>query len=192
MEETKKALIKVTVSNHSFEELAMGDNYTSDDLITYHVPSEYPQEGDPLFNVSINDHYTGVYTDINGWDNLVSFSYFDFTPEKEVEVVVTSANSFSSYEILPKSLNISSTKEGNSIRFRLSEANQKLSIVFDNNYQGNTFHLFANAIDINAPTQSSDNLIYLGPGYHDLQAEFGGSLDTNGKDIYRYRRLSRC
>ncbi len=183
-DETKKASIRVTVSESTFKEMAMGFDYSSDDLITYSVPDRYSQEGDPLFNVSINGKYTGVYTDINGWKKLVSFSYFDFTPGKEVEVVVTYSKPFANYEILPKSLNISSTKEGNSIRFKLSEANQKLSIVFDNNYQGNTFHLFANAIDINAPTQSSDNLIYLGPGYHDLQAEFGGSLDTNGKDIY--------
>jgi len=180
----KKATIKVSVSGHTFDEQATGFDFSSGDLITYKAPGEYPQEGKSLFNVSINGHYTGVYNDINGWKKLVSFSYFDFTPAKEVEIVVTSSNPFSKYEILPKSQNITSTKEGNSIRFKLSKANQTLTIVYDNNYQGNTFHLFANAIDVNAPTQSTDKLIYLGPGYHNLQKEFGGSLDTNNKDIY--------
>ncbi len=183
-DETKKATIKVTVSSHSFEELAMGEDYSSDDLITYIVPEGYPQEGDPLFTVSINGKYTGVYTDINAWEKLVSFSYFDFTPGKEVEVVITSSKSFTDYEILPKSNNITSTKEGNSIHFRLNDANQTFSIIYDDNYKGNTFHLFANAIDVEAPTESNANLIYFGPGYHDLDENYGGTLVTNNKDIY--------
>lgn len=178
------ASISVSVVESTFENQSKGIDYTSDELITYRVPDGYPQEGDPLFNVSINEIYTGVYTDFNAWQRLVSFAYFDFSPSKEVDVVVTSSQSFSSYRILPESLNITSTREGNSIRFKMKETDQKLSIVFNESYKGNTFHIFANAIDIDAPTQSNENLIYFGPGFHDLSKTNGGRIITGNKNVY--------
>ena len=182
---TKKGVIKVQVVEHTFSDLAQGENYSSSDLMTYHVPDEYPQEGDPLFNISINGKYTGVYTDRNAWNNLVSFGYFDFTPGKEVEVAITLNKTFYNYKILPESNQISSSRDGNIIRFKLKEADKTFSIVFDNNYRGNTLHLFANSIDINAPTQSSDDLIYFGPGYHNLSKIYGGTLYVSGsKKVY--------
>lgn len=181
---SKRAVIKVTVDQYSFEDLATGMDYSSGNLKTYRVPDGYPQEGEPLFNVSVNGHYAGVYTDVNAWSKLVSFSYFDFAPQQEVEVAVTTLNSFSSYRILPESNNISSTREGNIIRFKLKKTYQNLSIVFDDDYKGNTLHLFANAIDADAPTESTSNLVYFGPGYHDLTKTHGGKLTTGNKDVY--------
>lgn len=181
---TKKAFITVDVVEFTFEDLAKGMDYKSDELITYSVPDGYPQEGAPLFNVAVNDKFTGVYTDINAWQKLVSFSYFDFNPNSEIEVEVTTTKSFGSYKILPESTNITSTREGNTIRFKVKEAYQNLSIVFDDNYKGNTLHLFVNAIDTDAPTESNDNLIYFGPGYHDLAKTSGGRIVTGNKDVY--------
>lgn len=181
---SKKTVIATRVDLYSFEDLATGMDYSSDDLKTYRVPDGYPQEGDPLYNVSINGHYTGVYTDINAWKKLVSFAYFDFAPGKEVEVVIAVPKSFKSYKILPESNNISSTREGNNIRFKLKEAYKNLSVVFDNDYKGNTLHLFANAIETDAPTESNSNLVYFGPGYHDLTKTHGGKLTTGNKDVY--------
>ena len=178
------ATISVSVVESTFENMAKGIDYRSDELYTYSVPEEYPQEGDPLFNVSINGIYTGVYSDLNAWQKLVSFAYFDFSPSEEVEVVVTTTQSFSSYKILPESINIPSTREGNNIRFSIKETDQKISIVFDEEYKGNTFHLFANAIDVDAPTESSDNLIYFGPGFHDLSKTDGGRITTGNKNVY--------
>ncbi|MEA4974297.1 MAG: glycosyl hydrolase family 28 protein [Paludibacter sp.] len=180
----RKAIITVDVVEFTFEDQAKGMNYKSEKLITYSVPDGYPQEGAPLFNVAVNNKFTGVYTDINAWQKLVSFTYFDFTPGNEVEVEVTTTKSFVSYKILPESKNIISTREGNIIRFKVKEAYQNLSIVFDDNYKGNTLHLFANAIDTDAPTASNDNLIYFGPGYHDLSKTNGGSIVTGNKDVY--------
>lgn len=181
---TKKATITIDVVEFSFEDLSQGMDYKSDELITYSVPEGYPQEGDPLFNVSINKVFTGVYTDINAWQKQVSFAYFDFAPGKEVEVNVTTSKSFNSYKILPESANIISSGEGNNIRFKMKDGYQNLSIIFDNNYKGNTLHLFANAIDTDAPTGPDENLIYFGPGYHDLSKSNGGQLVTGNKDVY--------
>jgi len=181
---TRKAVITVDVVEFTFEDQAKGMDYKSDELITYSVPDGYPQEGTQLFNVAVNDKFTGVYTDINAWQKLVSFAYFDFAAGNEVEVEVRTTKTFGSYKILPASTNISSTREGNSIRFKIKEAYQNLSIVFDDNYKGNTLHLFANAIDTDAPTASNDNLIYFGPGYHDLSKNYGGRITTGNKDVY--------
>lgn len=180
----KKASVEVSVVEHTFEDLANGMDYSSGDLITYRVPDGYPQEGDPLFNVSVNGHYTGVYTDINAWKKLVSFAYFDFTPGKEMEIVITTSKPFTDYKILPESNKITSTGDGNTIRFKLTEADKAFSFVFNDDYKGNTLHLFANAIDTDAPTESSSSLIYFGPGYHNLTETHGGYLTTGNRDVY--------
>ncbi len=181
----KKGVIKVHVVEHTFTDLAQGENYASADLMTYRVPDEYPQEGEPLFNVAVNGKYTGIYTDKNAWGNLVSFCYFDFTPGKEVEIVINVNKPFYSYKILPESNLISFSKEGNIIRCKLKEADKTFSLVFDDNYKGNTLHLFANAIDVDAPTESNNDLIYFGPGYHNLSKLYGGILYVSGnKKVY--------
>jgi hypothetical protein len=178
----KKGLIKVYVVEHTFNDLAQGEDYLSADLMTYRVPDEYPQEGKPLFNISINGKYTGVYTDINAWKNLVSFAYFDFTPGKEIEIAIIADKPFYTYKILPESSPVSSTQNGNIIYCKLKEADKTFSIVFNDDYKGNTLHIFANSIDMNAPAQSENGLIYFAPGYHDLAKIYGGNgnLSING------------
>lgn len=183
-DKSKAATIAVEVVTHDFNDLAAGFDYATENLITYKVPEEFPQEGDPIFNVSVDGHYTGVYTDINAWEKLVGFSYFDFTPGKEVEVIVTSSKPFNHYDIFPKSDDYVSSQEGKSIHIKLSKANQKISIVYDYNYKGNSFHLFANPIDTEAPKESSSDLIYFGPGYHNIQQQYGGTLLTQNRSIY--------
>jgi hypothetical protein len=164
---------------------AKGEDFSSEDVITYRVPDEYPQEGTSPFTIAVNGKYTGVYTDYNAWKNLICFSYFDFAPSKEVEVVLTVAIPFTNYKILPESNSIVSTRDGQAIRFQLKESDKNLSVVFDDNYMGNVLHLFANTIDREAPVKSTDNLIYFGKGYHDLEKMYGGPLTISGnKKIY--------
>jgi len=164
---------------------AKGESFYSDNLITYSVPNEYPQEGEPLFNIEINGKYTGVYSDFNAWKNWVSFGYFDFNPEKEVEIVITVAQPFKEYKLLPESNGIVSTRKGNTICFKLKQAGQFISLVLDDQYKGNTLHLFANPIDFHAPTASNDSLLYFGPGYHDLEKIYGiESLVLKDKNLY--------
>lgn len=173
--------VKIHTPLTTFEEKAKGEYTKSSKLITYEVPDEFPNESAPLFNISIDGKYTGVYNDINAWDKYVSFGYFDFTPGNEVEVEITSLNSFSSYKILPEINNIQATKDGNTIKFKTNKADQAITVVFDNNYQGNTLHLFANSIDTNAPTGSSTDLVYFGRGYHNLN----GSLSiSRNQQVY--------
>lgn len=180
---TPRADLWQTDSDQDFQQKAKGEYFSSSDFITYSTPDEYPQEGSPVFHISINGKYTGVYTDFNAWKKLVSFAYFDLEPGKEVEVAITTTLPFSAYKILPEAEAIASTREGQTIRFTVKEANKQLSLVFDDDYKGNTLHLFANAIDRDAPKGSTENLIYFAPGYHDLKAD-GVLLVPENKDVY--------
>jgi hypothetical protein len=169
----------------NFKMQAVGEYSISPTLIIYHVPEEYPQEGEPLFNLSVNGKYTGIYTDIGEWGQLVSFGYFDFDPKREVEIELTVAFDFQQYRILPESARIKSTRKGNTIKLKTRTADRALSFVFDDNYKGSVFHLFINSIDRDAPVASDDNTIYFGPGYHDLGVSNGGRLVISGnKRLY--------
>lgn len=165
--------------NTDFQQRSKGRNYSSSVLKTYAVPDAYPQEGAALYTVAVNDKYTGVYTDLNAWKELVSFGYFDFKPEKEVEIRVTVAKPFSEYKILPASNFIHSKRDGQTITFKLKEADKFFSFVFDDDYKGSTLHLFANSIDKNVPEKSDDNLIFFGPGYHRLEKPLSVPTGTN-------------
>lgn len=164
-----------------FKKNAVGESFSSDRLKTFSVPAEYPQEGAAQFNISIDGKYTGVHSELNAWKELVSFGYFDFDASKEVEIAVTVAKPFTDYKILPESNLISSKREGQTIKFKLKNADKYLSFVFDDNYKGSVLHLFANAIDKKAPQASSDNLIYFAPGYHKLNEPL---TVADGKSVY--------
>lgn len=164
-----------------FEENARGADYSTDRLKTYTVPGEYPQEGAAQFNISIDGNYTGVYSELNAWKELVSFGYFGFDSKKEVEIAVTVAKPFTNYKILPESDLITSKREGQTIKFKLKDANKHISFVFDDNYKGSVLHLFANTIEKNMPIKPSDNLIYFGPGFHKLDKPL--TVET-GKNLY--------
>jgi hypothetical protein len=165
--------------NVEFQQNATGENFSSSTLKTYAVPEEYPQEGAAQFTIAVNGKYTGVYTDLNAWKELVSFGYFDFKPGKEVEIEVYVAKPFSSYKILPESNLVSSRREGQAITFKLKEADKFFSFVFDDDYKGSTLHLFANAIDKDAPEKPGEQLIYFGPGYHKLEQPLKVPTGTN-------------
>ena len=86
----------------TFAQKAMGQNYSSGQLMTYTVPEEYPLEGSQKFNVSVNGYYTGIYNDNNLWGGNVNFGYFDFEAGNSVNIVVSYSGSIDSFEILPK------------------------------------------------------------------------------------------
>lgn len=164
-----------------FQIKAMGEYFISPTLRTYKFPEGYPQEGANLFTISVNDKYTGVYTDYNAWKELVSFGYFDFKPGEKMKITVDVALPFSTYKILPESNVVNSKREGQTITFTIDEADQFFSFVFDDAYKGSTLHLFANSIDEDSPKSSNEGLIYFGPGYHRLEEPLKIS---NGENVY--------
>lgn len=168
--------LEASNTNELFETRALGEQSKTDSLITYAAPAEFPFESSPLFTIKVGGRYTAIYNDVNAWNKIVSFGYFDMLPGQEIEVQIDCAKAFSDYDILPKNNAIVSTRRGNTIYFKIKQP-QALTVVFDDCYQGEVLHLFANAIDQEAPTSSSENLIYFGPGYHHLD----GPLTITGK-----------
>lgn len=154
-------------------------------LVVYPVPAGTPQTA-VCFSAKANGENLGMYSDTNAWGKPVNFTYFHIKDGTETTVEIEPDFDFSGYKILPENLTINGTRTGNKITFNVSKAGQNISLVFDENYMGPTLHVFVSAIDPNQPDNSSPNVIYFGPGYHDLFETHGGRLNVSGfnKTVY--------
>ncbi len=108
-----------------------------------------------------------------------SMSYFDFSGE--VEVVVTyNKGVVRTARVRPLSYGIEPQLNGNTLTFKLNQP-RNLSIEVN----GDIFHnlqLFANPIDSFVPCKKDKNLIYFGPGIHQIK---NGKLNVpSGKTVY--------
>ncbi len=137
-------------------------------LKTYPAPTGVP----------LNTYYTvkvrepgGVWQDldeyttwVNGYSgNTASFVYFD--TDGPVELSVTNNNgSITSANIRPSNNNITPTISGNTMTFTISGP-MKLSAVVNGDVN-NTVDIFANPLEVNPPSPTDPNVIYLGPGYY--------------------------
>ncbi|MCR4030667.1 MULTISPECIES: glycosyl hydrolase family 28 protein [Flavobacterium] len=90
---------------------------------------------------------------------------FDFSGTVEVEVKATKAK-INQSRIRPLACNISSKVKGNTMNFILNRA-VNLSIEFNNDIFHN-LHLFANPLEVNPPKPTDQNVIYFGPGIHEI------------------------
>lgn len=94
-----------------------------------------------------------------------SMTYFDF--EGDVEVSVTyNKGPIKTARIRPLSYNIVPNIQGNTLTFKLSQA-RNLSVEVNGDIFHN-LHLFANPIDNFVPDQNDPDLIYFGPGIHQI------------------------
>lgn len=149
-------------------------------VIAYPAPEEYPQT-DVKYILKVNGQDVGVYSVNNSWQKAINFATFELREGKTATVEVTPLFKYNTYKILPDKYGIKSDRNENSIRFEISDPKAKLSFVFDDNYKNTTFHLFLNPIDDNAPTESTDDIIYYGPGFHKLRNNI--TLDS-GQTLY--------
>ena len=108
-----------------------------------------------------------------------SMAYFDFTGIVDVSITFNRGN-IQSARVRPLSFGIAPKVNGNTITFSLSEP-RNLSVELN----GDIFHnlqLFANPIETNRPASTDPNVIYFGPGIHQLD---GGMLNVpSGKTMY--------
>jgi hypothetical protein len=94
-----------------------------------------------------------------------SMAYFDFSGT--VEVAVTSNNgAINKARIRPLSYGIKSKIKGNTLSFTLSNP-ANLSVEINDDIFHN-LHLFANPIEKNIPDSKDPNIIYFGPGIHEV------------------------
>lgn len=172
--------------------LNLGLHATNDgknQLIAYHAPEGAAQN--PDFSVSIRipgekwqelPEYLVKVDEVRGTGHHVensSMSYFDFSGEVEV-LVTLNKGEIQNARIRPLSYGITPEIKGNTLTFRLSQP-RNLSVEVN----GDIFHnlqLFANPVDEFIPDRKDTNLIYFGPGIH--QIADGKLKVTSGKTIY--------
>jgi hypothetical protein len=105
-----------------------------------------------------------------------SFGYFDM--QGAVMVSVTCPEPINSAKVLPSSLKIVPTVEGRRLTFSLAEP-KPVTVEVNGNWVGG-LHLFANPPQAPAPRADDPNVIYFGPGVHEVNGVTVGS----GKTVY--------
>lgn len=105
-----------------------------------------------------------------------SFAYFDM--QGTVTVTVTCPETIQSAKVLPSSLNLTPVVQGNSLRLTLTEP-KPVAIEVNGNWVG-ALHLFANPPETDAPKPGDPNVLYFGPGIH----EVSHLVVTNGQTVY--------
>jgi hypothetical protein len=152
-------------------------------LITYPVAPEVAQS--KLFDVRVRSaggewqHLDCYAPEVNMRHPTKSaMVYFDFEGVVEVAVTPTSGE-LRSARIRPLSFGITSILKNNTVRFLLDRP-RNLSIEAN----GDTFanlHLFAGAPQPSVPDRKDPNVLYFGPGFHDV----GGKLVLkSGQTLY--------
>jgi hypothetical protein len=105
-----------------------------------------------------------------------AFAYFDL--KESVTVTVACPEAVTSAKILPSSLNIVPIIEGRQLTFSLA-APKHVTVEVNGNWVG-ALHLFANPPEAEAPKADDPNVIYFGPGIHEVAGVRVGS----GKTVY--------
>ncbi|WP_183580888.1 glycosyl hydrolase family 28 protein [Mucilaginibacter sp. X5P1] len=167
--------------------LSIMSGYTDAQLLTYKAPKGSTLSTD--FTVSVRQkgqawHPVAIYlanvANVPGTVSIIentSFAYFDF--KGEVEVAVTAnKKSVKNIRVRPLSYGIAPKISGNTLTFNLTQP-RNLSLEIN----GDIFHnlqLFANAIETYKPLQTDTNIIYYGPGIHQV----GTLIVPSHKTVY--------
>jgi hypothetical protein len=105
-----------------------------------------------------------------------SFAYFDM--DGSVIVKVTCPEPIQSAKVLPSSYKITPRVEGKSLTFTLTEP-KPATIEVNGTWVG-ALHLFANPPETNMPQPGDPNVIYYGPGIHEVTHV----VVTNNQTVY--------
>ena len=145
-------------------------------LVIYEGPKPVPSSAE--VSAKVDGHELFVYdTEVN--HNYASFSdnrpildtvpitSFDFGGAPvTMQITVNALTELTDVVGRPLMKGIVPTVEGNVITFQIPEPDT-YTVEYNGNVQ-NAVHIFANAIDPNAPTESSGNVKYIGPGAWDI------------------------
>lgn len=124
------------------------------------------------FTVLVNDRMVDLYGSENRYGSRTSFGYFDFEGSVNVDVIFHHAAPHSaSIRIIPESYGITSENVRNGhIRFTLDKP-ANLSFIHCGDYTGRTLHLFASPFEDEVPDRNDPDVIWYGPGYHEISEE---------------------
>ena len=152
-------------------------------FIAPQIPESVENASD-CFDVTVNDSNIGIYSDENYSGGNVDYGYWNIEDGFTSKVVVRTGFDFESVKVYPENLAIEPTVNGNTISFEITENEQQLSLVFDDDYKGNALHLFVNDIDKAPADSEKENVIYFGKGYHDLTQTYeNGVMELTDNQI---------
>ncbi len=143
------------------------DNFLSEHLCVYAIPAGTPNRTG-IFSVTVNGHPLGLLSERNAWEKPCTFGVFDIDEGFTAEVRITVDKPFVHAALYPDAVTL--RRDGNTLVYTIDHPVNALSLVLDHDFQGETLHLFSNAIDHHAPTESSASLLYVPPGYYNLSA----------------------
>lgn len=163
--------------------------YAVDKLVTYPAPKESLLNADFSIKVrnlnsqwrEIPSHLVKVQR-VDGLKRFVedaSMSYFDFSGDVEVSVTYNKGT-INTVKIRPLSYNIKYEIKENTITFKLDRP-RNISVEVNDDIFHN-LHLFANPIDDYVPNLQDSDLIYFGPGIHEIANE--EFKIPSGKTVY--------
>ena len=105
-----------------------------------------------------------------------AFASFDF--QGGVEVTITCPEPVRSAKLLPSSYGMAPVISGNRVSFKLT-APRLLTLEVNGDWV-HSLHLFANALEPDAPRADDPKVIFFGPGIHDID----GLRVTSGQTVY--------
>ncbi|MFC2125120.1 glycosyl hydrolase family 28 protein [Bacteroidota bacterium] len=160
------------------------------ELIVYDAPESLGNS--KFFNVTVNKRPLSVYDTKVEWDafdleseksdpDSASFVYFDFSGKVEVEIEPLGID-IREVIVRPLSKGIIPRIEGKAVSFSLDKP-QKLSIEINGNSTRNLM-LFADEIEISKPDSTDENVLYFGPGIHEIEDEYGFLRLNSNQTLY--------
>jgi len=142
--------------------------------VTYPAPKGEPASGDFAIAVEGKPVFAYLANVLHG--GPATFAYFDF--EGTVRVEVTPTRKVTSAVVRPSALGIVPAIEGNTVRFSLSKP-CNVSVELNGSLE-RPLHLFANPLETDPPKPGDPNVIYFGPGVH----EIGTTRVPSGTTVY--------
>jgi hypothetical protein len=112
------------------------------------------------------DQFVGIADIKNShkYFDKAAFAYFDL--QGKATVMVTIPKAVTSVKILPTAAGINATIKGNTITFSVSEP-KNLTVEINGEWL-RSLHIFVNPLEVNAPKANDPNVIYFGPGIHNI------------------------
>jgi len=121
---------------------------------------------------------------LGGRTQWASMAYFDF--DGAVAVTVRPKRAFKTARVVPASAGVKATVRDGAIRFTLDRPRQ-VTVLLDGRF-AHPLHLFANALEADAPRAGDKNVVYFGPGVHKikpLSLKSGQTLYVAGGAVVR-------
>jgi len=152
------------------------------EVVTYPSPSGEKASAD--WKVSAGGKPLHVYTAPTLRGGPASFAYFDFSGS--VSVTVSATRKLESIKILPASYGIKPAVTESNVTFTLTKP-ANLTLELNDRFE-RPLHLFANPVETDRPDPADKNVIYFGPGIHEvttLRPKSGQTVYLAGGAILR-------